>query len=151
MHHRDLLLIIYKSQCSEFSAIFLIYSILKFVLNSCNLVGLSLYHIKKKLHKNAMTKPHKFEVNSTQSGSLTNFEFFSVKKWSKYKNKILFTVGDPNLSSIPYRTVPFSVRAFFTLAASKREAYRFFCLKFTVFPLKKSKARTVPYLKLRPF
>ena len=30
-------------------------------------------------------------------------------------------------------------------------AYRFFCLKFTVFPLKMSKARTVPYLKLRPF
>ena len=31
---------------------------------------------KKKLHKNAMTKPHKFEVNSTQSRSLTHFEFF---------------------------------------------------------------------------
>jgi hypothetical protein len=48
---------------------------------------------------------------------------------------------------VPYRTLPFSVRIFFTLAVSKREAYRFFCLKLTVFPLKKSKARTVPYLK----
>ena len=26
--------------------------------------------------KNALTKPHKFEVNSTKSGSLTRFEFF---------------------------------------------------------------------------
>jgi hypothetical protein len=53
--------------------------------------------------------------------------------------------------TVPYRTLPFSVTIFITLAVSKREAYRFFCLKFSVFPLKKSKARTVLYLKLRPF
>ncbi len=39
-----------------------------------------------------MTKPHKFEVNSTQSRSLTHFEFFLDKKWSKSKNKILLRV-----------------------------------------------------------
>jgi hypothetical protein len=53
--------------------------------------------------------------------------------------------------TVPYRTLPFSVRIFITLAVSKREAYRTFSLKFSVFPLIKSKARTVPYLKLRPF
>ena len=35
-------------------------------------------------------KPHKFEVNSTKSRSLTHFDFFLEKKWSKSKNKILF-------------------------------------------------------------
>ena len=62
------------------------------------------------------------------------------------------TVGAPNLSTtpyrtVPYRTLPFSVRIFITLAVTLREAYRTFSLKFSVFPLKKSKARTVPYLK----
>jgi hypothetical protein len=31
---------------------------------------------KKKFHKNAMTKSHKFEVNPILSGSLTHFEIF---------------------------------------------------------------------------
>jgi hypothetical protein len=31
---------------------------------------------KKKLHKNALTKSHKLDVNSTKSGSLTHFEIF---------------------------------------------------------------------------
>jgi hypothetical protein len=34
---------------------------------------------QKKLHKDAMTNP----TNSTYSGSLTHFEFFMDKKWSK--------------------------------------------------------------------
>jgi hypothetical protein len=64
----------------------------------------------------------------------------------------LYTEGSSNLSAdrvrtvpyrtVPYRNLPFSVRAFFTLAVSKREVYRFFCLKFSVFPLKSQK-RTV--------
>ena len=57
------------------------------------------------------------------------------------------TVGAPNLSTTPYRTLPFSVRIFITLAVTLREAYRTFSLKYSVFPLEKSKARTVPYLK----
>ena len=39
--------------------------------------------------------------------------------------------------TVAYRILPFSVTIFITLAVSKREAYRFFCLKFSVFPLKK--------------
>jgi hypothetical protein len=39
-------------------------------------MGLVLHHTKKNLHKNAMIKPHKFEVNSTLSEQLTHFEFF---------------------------------------------------------------------------
>jgi hypothetical protein len=51
----------------------------------------------------------------------------------------------PQYRTVPYRALPFSDRTFFTLAVSKREAYRFFCLKITVFPLKnvKSANRTV--------
>ena len=37
-----------------------------------------------------MTKPHKFEVNSTKSRSLTHFEFLLDNKWSMSINKILF-------------------------------------------------------------
>ena len=57
------------------------------------------------------------------------------------------TVGAPNLSTTPYRTLPFSVRIFITLAVTSREAYRTFSLKFSVLQLKNSKTRTVPYLK----
>jgi hypothetical protein len=35
-------------------------------------------------------KPQKFEVNLTYSRSLTHFEFFLDKIWSKSENKILF-------------------------------------------------------------
>ena len=55
---------------------------------------------KKKLHKNAMTKPHKFEVNSTKSRSLTHFEFLLDNKWSMSINKILFkTSGWDNVDA----------------------------------------------------
>jgi hypothetical protein len=37
-----------------------------------------------------MTKPHKFEVNSTYSGSLIHFYFFLDKKWAKSKIEIFF-------------------------------------------------------------
>ena len=37
-----------------------------------------------------MTKPHKFEVNSTKSRSLTHFEFLLDNKWSMSIKKILF-------------------------------------------------------------
>jgi hypothetical protein len=91
--------------------------------------------------------------------------FLFRRKLKKIKNtlsqtKNIITVGDPNFCtipyrSVPYRTLPFTVRIFITLAVIKREAYRIFGLKFTViFPLKRlksQKARTVPYLKLKPF
>ena len=88
--------------------------------------------------------------------------FLFRRKLKKIKNtlsqtKNIITVGDPNFCtipyrSVPYRTLPFTVRIFITLAVTKREAYRIFGLKFTViFPLKSQKARTVPYLKLKPF
>jgi hypothetical protein len=50
------------------------------------------------------------------------------------------TVGAPN------RTV--SVTIFITLAVSKREAYRIFCLKFSVFPLKKVKSANRTIFKI---
>jgi hypothetical protein len=55
--------------------------------------------------------------------------------------------------TVLYRTVPYRFPLQFLSRSRSLSARRtvFFCLKFTVFPLKKSKARTVPYLKLRPF
>jgi hypothetical protein len=55
--------------------------------------------------------------------------------------------------TVPYRTVPYRF-PFEHFSRSRSLSARrtvFFCLKFAVFPLKKSEARTVPYLKLRPF
>jgi len=59
------------------------------------------------------------------------------------------TVPVPN-PTVAYRTLPFSVRIFITLAVTLREAYRIFWLEFSCFSLKKSKARTVSFLNLRP-
>ena len=42
---------------------------------------------KKKLHKNALTKPHKFEVNSTKSRSLTHFEILLLFKKTTHPDK----------------------------------------------------------------
>jgi hypothetical protein len=55
------------------------------------------------------------------------------------------TVGAPNLYPILYRTVPYRFPLQFLSRSRSLSARR------TVFPVKKSKARTVPYLKLRPF
>jgi hypothetical protein len=44
----------------------------------------------KKLHKNSMTNPHEYEVNTTYSGSLRPFEFYFSKEVVKSKNKIFF-------------------------------------------------------------
>jgi hypothetical protein len=46
----------------------------------------------KKLHKNDMTKPHKFEVNSTFPGSLKHFQFFLGQEMIKVE-RVFFT-GD---------------------------------------------------------
>jgi hypothetical protein len=62
---------------------------------------------------------------------------------------LYYTAGSPILSTTPYRTLPFSVTIFITLAVSKREAYRFFCLKFSVFPLKKSKTANRTVFKIK--
>jgi hypothetical protein len=53
------------------------------------------------------------------------------------------TVGDPNLSPIPYRTVSYHFPLEYLSRSRSLSARRtvFFCLKFPVFPLKKSKAR----------
>jgi hypothetical protein len=74
-------------------------------------------------------------------------------KESLYSRSSEFILNTVSYPIVPYRTVPyrfpFSVRIFITLAISKREAYRTFCLKFSILPLKKSKAGGEPYLKLK--
>ena len=73
------------------------------------------------------------------------FRNFKISNWPRFP----FTVGSPNLSTTPYRTVPYRFPLQFFSRSRSLSARRtvFFCPKFSVFLLKKSKAQTVPYLK----
>ena len=52
--------------------------------------------------------------------------------------------------SVPYHILPFSFTICPTLAVSRREVYLILCLRFTVFPLKKSKAGIVSFKRQFP-
>ena len=47
----------------------------------------------------------------------------TASKGQKLGKESVDTVGSPNLSTIPYRTVPFSITIFITLAVAKRSVF----------------------------
>jgi hypothetical protein len=87
-------------------------------------------------------------VRARESGEYPNMLYnslgFSIKS-DFFHNTVAYRIVSYRI--VAYLTLPFSVTILITLAVSRREAWRFFCLKFSVFPQKKSKVRTVPYLK----